>query len=136
VFDDFANIIRQHYPSSSFIIEGDNYPAPAYRQMISQGIGLMKIALIAAIAFGQNPFDIIGMQTPSVYQWAQQNKISSCLLLFFVCNAIEGQLLSTGAFEVYVDGVEIWSKLKSGQLLPADRLIKLIDEQRQNVHRV
>ncbi len=74
MFDEYAHIIRQRYPSS-FIIEGDTYPPPAYRQMIAQVVGLIKIALIAAIAFGQNPFEIIGMQTPAVYIWAQQNKV-------------------------------------------------------------
>jgi len=129
VFDEYAHIIRQRYPS--FIIEGDNYPPPAYRQLIAQGVGLIKIALVAAIAFGQNPFDIIGMQTPAIYIWAQQNKISSCLVFFFVCNAIEGQLVSTGAFEIYINGVEIWSKLATGHVLPVDELMHLIEQQQR-----
>jgi len=129
VFDEYAHVIRQRYPS--FVIEGDNYPPPAYRQMIAQAVGLMKIAFIAAIAFGQNPFAIIGMQTPAAYTWASQNKISSCLLLFFVCNAIEGALISTGAFEIDIDGVEIWSKLATGNVLPVDELMRRIEQHQQ-----
>jgi hypothetical protein len=28
-------------------------------------------------------------------------------MIFFVCNAVEGQLLSTGAFEISLDGKEM-----------------------------
>ncbi len=81
----------------------------------------MKIALIVAIIAGQNPFQMMGMQTPSAFEWAMNNKVavkeivlnvcckkrfqlSSCMLLFFIGNAIEGQLISTGAFEVSFNG--------------------------------
>ena len=32
------------------------------------------------------------------------NKIYGCLMIFFVANAIEGQLISTGAFEIQFNG--------------------------------
>lgn len=60
--------------------------------------------LIILIVVGTNFFQYLGLQTPSVWEWTQQNKFYSCLMIFFLCNAIEGQLLSTGAFEISLNG--------------------------------
>jgi len=53
---------------------------------------------------GTNIFEHLGVQTPSVWEWTQQNKFYACLMTFFLCNAIEGQLISTGAFEITLNG--------------------------------
>ena len=31
----------------------------------------------------------------------------ACIMLFFICNTIEGQLISTGAFEISFNGMYI-----------------------------
>ena len=53
--------------------------------------------------------------------------IYSCFMLFFVCNAIETQLTSTGAFEISLNDVTIWSKLKSGRIPQVNELMQIID---------
>uniref|UniRef100_A0A914WG80 Selenoprotein T n=1 Tax=Plectus sambesii TaxID=2011161 RepID=A0A914WG80_9BILA len=78
---------------------------------------------------GQNPFQMVGMQTPSAFQWALNNKISSCMLLFFLGNAIGGQLISTGAFEVSFNDQVIWSKLESGRVPQPQEIFHMIDDQ-------
>jgi thioredoxin reductase-like selenoprotein T len=39
---------------------------------------------------------------------ALENKMYACMMLFFVCNAVESQLVSTGAFEISVDNMPVW----------------------------
>ena len=34
------------------------------------------------------------------YSWLIENKMYACLMIFFLANAVETQLISTGAFEV------------------------------------
>jgi hypothetical protein len=36
-----------------------------------------------------------------------ENKLYSCMMLFFLCNIVEGQLVSTGAFEIYFNGESV-----------------------------
>ena len=60
--------------------------------------------LILAIIAGTNVFDYLGLETPSVWTWTQQNKFYACLMIFFLCNAAESQLISTGAFEILFNG--------------------------------
>ena len=60
--------------------------------------------LILAIIAGTNVFGYLGLETPSVWTWTQQNKFYACLMIFFLCNAAESQLISTGAFEILFNG--------------------------------
>jgi len=96
---------------------------------MSQVLGVVKIALIVAIIAGQNPFQMLGMQTPSAFQWALNNKLSSCMMLFFISNAVEGQLISTGAFEVSFNDQRIWSKLESGRVPQPEEIFHMIEDQ-------
>uniref|UniRef100_A0A915J6U8 Selenoprotein T n=1 Tax=Romanomermis culicivorax TaxID=13658 RepID=A0A915J6U8_ROMCU len=97
-FDEFSKIVVDRYPSIR--IEGQNY-APSYaRALIAQLLTYSKIALIALYA---------------------------CTMIFFVGNAVETYLISTGAFEIAYNGVPIWSKLDVGRIPSPQELIQIIE---------
>jgi len=50
-------------------------------------------------------------------------------MLFFLSNAIEGQLISTGAFEISFNDVPVWSKLEVGRIPSPQELFQIIDGQ-------
>jgi len=127
VFDEFANIIRQRYPS--LLVEGDNYPPPLVRAYLAQGLSILKLVVIVVVFSGQNPFPALNMNTPAVLVWAHQNKLYACMMTFFLSNMIEGQLISTGAFEVSFNDVPVWSKLENGRVPSAPELFQIIDTQ-------
>lgn len=108
-------------------IEGDNYPPSAMRQLLAQGLSILKLAIIAMVVLGQNPFPHLNMETPSVFTWATENKVYACLMIFFISNAIEGQLISTGAFEVSFNDVPVWSKLETGRIPSASEMFQIIE---------
>ncbi|KAK2719517.1 hypothetical protein QYM36_005111 [Artemia franciscana] len=85
--------------------------------------------LIMAILASLNPFEFLGVQTPSFYQWACDNKFYSCLMTFFVSNAVESQLVSTGAFEIFLNDVPLWSKLQTGRIPQPPELFQIIESQ-------
>jgi hypothetical protein len=67
--------------------------------------GIFKILLIACVVSGANIFAMFGFPDPP--QWFNsltQHKLYSCMMIFFLSNAIEGQLISTGAFEIWFNG--------------------------------
>jgi selT/selW/selH-like putative selenoprotein len=70
-------------------------------------------------------FEVMG-PTPQAYTWALENKIFACLMVFFLANMVETQLISTGAFEVSVGGDLVWSKLEKGRVPQPRELIPLI----------
>lgn len=70
--------------------------------------GAVKMLLIICILGSVNIFNFLGLQEPSWWTWCTRNKLYSCIMVFFVCNAVEGQLLSTGAFEISMNGKEMY----------------------------
>lgn len=125
MYEQFAYAIQQKYPDLH--IEGDNYPPSASKALLAQVLGIIKIILIILIVLGQNPFSWLQMETPSLFNWALQNKIYACMMLFFVGNAIESQLISTGAFEVVFNDVPVWSKLETGRIPSPQEMFQIID---------
>lgn len=79
------------------------------------------------VVVGQNPFPHLNMETPSIFTWAIENKLYACLMIFFISNAIEGQLISTGAFEVAFNDVPVWSKLETGRIPSAQEMFQIIE---------
>lgn len=65
---------------------------------------------------------------PDILAKMKENKIYSCLMIFFICNAIEGSLISTGAFEIYADDKLIASKLATGQVENPKSVVQRLDE--------
>jgi len=124
-FDEYSDILEDRYPD--VFIEGGEYPAPEVNVLISKIIVLVKFVLIGCILTGMNPFSLVGAPTPNLYSWASDNWIYACLMLYFVGHAVEGQLVSTGAFEIYIDDQLIWSKLEKGSIPDLQELIDLID---------
>ena len=94
----------------------------------AQVLGLGKVLLIMFVLGSLNPFQFLGQPTPGEcsheteisafenaselqcmsvlviiagwYSWLIENKMYACLMIFFLANAVETQLISTGAFEV------------------------------------
>lgn len=74
VFEQYATALHEKFPQLA--IEGDNYPPPMLRQYLAQGLSILKLALIVMVIIGQDPFPHLNMETPSIFQWAVQNKVS------------------------------------------------------------
>lgn len=119
-------MLSQKYPGLA--IEGDNFPPPTWKSQLAQFIGFGKILLIMLIVATINPFPFFGDgSTPNWFSWLLENKLYGCLMIFFVCNAVETQLISTGAFEVSLDNMPMWSKLESGRIPQPPELFQILE---------
>ena len=67
------------------------------------------------------------METPPVVAWAMENKFYAAMMIFFLSNAVETQLVSTGAFEITVDKMPVWSKIESGRIPQPPELFQIVD---------
>ncbi|OXU30289.1 hypothetical protein TSAR_016706 [Trichomalopsis sarcophagae] len=125
VFEDYVNILRQKYPELQ--IDGENYNPPGANMMLAKGLGIAKILVIVLIFSKINIFQWIGQPQPFWWQWCMDNRLYSCVMLFFACNAAEGYLISSGAFEIHFNDVPIWSKLETGRIPQPPELFQIID---------
>jgi selT/selW/selH-like putative selenoprotein len=103
-----ANHIRRFAPN--VVIEHGNYPPGPFKEFVGNILSLgFYAALALAVGLG-NAF-----LPAQVTQYIQGNR-GMVIAAGFFCNMIAGSLLQTGAFEVYVDGRLVFSKLQSGGL--------------------
>ena len=107
-------------------IMGENYSPAHFRSLLARILSIIKITLLICLLFGRNPFPCLNIPTPKVYLWALRNKMYACLMIFFLSNSIESYLMSTGAFEISIDDVLLWSKLETGRLPSNEEFIQML----------
>ncbi|XP_077291022.1 selenoprotein T [Arctopsyche grandis] len=125
VFEDYAGIIQQKYPEIS--VYGSNYEPPGVKMYLSRFIGVAKMLLILCILSNTQIFGIFNRAPPPWWTWCMENKLYACMMLFFLSNTIEGQLVSSGAFEISLNDIPVWSKLETGRIPHPPELFLIID---------
>lgn len=112
-------------------IEGSNYPPTALNRYLVNLVFYLKLLALVLIISGTSPFRLLNAEPSEswarAWSWTQQNKIFSCLMAFFVCNVLETHFLSTGAFEISLNDVPVWSKLQSGYVVNLQELFHILD---------
>ncbi|CAF0946231.1 unnamed protein product [Rotaria sordida] len=124
VFEQFSELVRTRYPN--IVIIGENYPSSSLKTLFARILSIIKIILLICLLLDQNPFSFLHISTPKFYLWALQNKIYSCLMIFFLLNSFESYLMTTGAFEISIDDVPLWSKIETGRLPSNNEFIQTL----------
>jgi selT/selW/selH-like putative selenoprotein len=107
-------------------VVGESHPSHPLKAFVARVLSIIKMALLVCLLLGQNPFALLNIPTPRVYAWALQNKLYACLMIFFLSNSIESYLISTGAFEITVDDVPLWSKMETGRLPSSNEFVQML----------
>lgn len=95
---------------------GANHPLTPPRHVASVAATTVQYSFIAFIAAGDRyVFPVLRVPVPPWYRSMTENRIAAIMMTFFAGNMVTNSLSQTGAFEVYYDGVLVWSKLQSGQ---------------------
>ena len=143
MYQQLAGILQQQlgHEYSDLVISGENYNPGGGRIQLAQFLGAAKMLVIACLMFSFNPWTYFGQETlgrcPSIVTWGLDNKIYACLMVFFLSNMVETQLISSGAFEVSVNGDLIWSKLEMGAAPQPQTLVNLVrDKLKQHGNRI
>ena len=124
LFKQFSELVRTNYPFMSVI--GENYSPGQFRASFAKALSIIKMAIIICLLLGQDPFAFFNLQTPIIYSMALQNKMYACLMIFLFSNSIESYLISTGAFEISVNDVPLWSKLETGRIPSANEFVQML----------
>ncbi|KYN04212.1 PREDICTED: selT-like protein [Cyphomyrmex costatus] len=120
-FEQYVNILKQKYPELH--VEGENFDPPGYNMLIAKILGMLKILIIVLI-ISKTDF---GLPITSIWHWCINNRIYACMLVFLIGNALEGHLISSGAFEIHFNDVPVWSKLETGRIPQPLELFQIID---------
>ena len=85
-------------------IEGEEYPVELWKQYIAKAIGVLQMGIFAIIFLGNTVTDMLGITDNVIVTKLTENKMMACFGTFMLCNNAIGMCLSSGAFEMYVDG--------------------------------
>lgn len=90
-FEEYANIITERYPQIS--IEGANYDPPGLNFLLSKLILAAKMIFILIIVSQYDIWGQLGQAVPRWFTWCVENKIYACMMVFFVGNMLEAQVI-------------------------------------------
>eukprot|EP00162_Nutomonas_longa_P016823 comp22820_c0_seq1/m.57954 comp22820_c0_seq1/g.57954 ORF comp22820_c0_seq1/g.57954 comp22820_c0_seq1/m.57954 type:complete len:135 (-) comp22820_c0_seq1:246-650(-) len=111
-FEQLRDALKRVYPDLRVV--GDNYPIGANRERIISILFFVQISLFLCLFFSKFLFGTFGQQIPD---WIDSmNSLPTYLGIFVIGNMISGQLMATGAFEIYYGDSVVWSKLETGSM--------------------
>ena len=121
--------LQHQFPELRGRISGDNYPPPPIVELLQRLVSYLQLIGMAwMILGGETLMRFIGYNgtrrpLPQFYWTIKTYSMQIAIALFLVIPQFLNKYSINGAFEVYLDGKEIFSKLKSGSMPTAEDLI-------------
>ncbi len=110
------------------IVNGEEYPLSQTRKFLSYSVMAIQF-LIFTLLILCNFKNIINSLLPNnLIDWIGENKLRTFFLTFVLGNFIQNQIYNTGAFEIFYNGQQIWSKLNTGNVPDINNLLKLLSQ--------
>lgn len=117
------NYIKSTYPEfNDNNISGSTYPPSQKAQMTASLTNMVWLVGISLLFAGSFIFKTIGMEEPKIYVAMKENPVATFVCLF-VINSVGASQLSTGAFEIKLNDIVIFSKLEQGRLPNLDDIV-------------
>jgi hypothetical protein len=112
---------------------GGEYPAGPAKQLIAQILGFAQLGLLLFIFMGDTILRTLGIEPPEFLKKIQENKWAWVIGTWFIGGQLQAGLLSSGAFEIYVNDVLEYSKIDSGRMPDMQIIDTLLQKYNINV---
>ena len=115
------------------IVKGEEYPLNFIRKILSYVVTITQISVFTTMILGESikPF-LINIIPNYLIDWIIENKLLSLIISFFAGNILQSNISNTGAFEIFYNGNQIWSKLQTGNVPNINQLIMLLNQNGAN----
>eukprot|EP01083_Nonionella_stella_P082918 229060_1 len=124
--------LENEFPELRGNIDGGNPPPPEYVQYLQQILSLLHLGAVAMIFMGDNSWNMIPMMSsgrpPKWYQTCKQYPLQTFMGLFFVLPTLIQSQVTTGAFEISLDGDVLFSKIALGRFPSGPELVNLFQK--------
>lgn len=123
-FEELRAFLHVQYPAlaEARSVRGELYPPPPRAQALATFGSYAQMGGIAAVTLGGFIFDKLGAPEPFFVPAMRRNPVPTIIGLT-VLNSVCSSGLATGAFEVYVDGEVVFSRLEGDGSFPTGRLL-------------
>ena len=115
------------------IVKGEEYPLHFIRKILSYLVTITQISVFTTMILEESikPF-LINIIPNYLIDWIIENKLLSLIISFFAGNILQSNISNTGAFEIFYNGNQIWSKLQTGNVPNINQLIMLLNQNGAN----
>jgi selT/selW/selH-like putative selenoprotein len=118
------------------IVNGEEYPLSQTRKFLSYSVMAIQF-LIFTLLILCNFKNIINSLLPNnLIDWIGENKLRTFFITFFMGNLLQSNISNTGAFEIFYNGNQIWSKLNMGDVPNINQLIQILIQNGANFIKV
>jgi len=121
---EYSQYCQKQYPGIK--VTADVMQAPPEKRMAASMVGYAQMAGFAVAFIGQAIFAALSMPQPEWAVYLQDNR-GLAIMGFFMGNIVVGNLVQTGAFEVYLGPELLHSKIATGVLPDINWLVKELD---------
>ncbi|CAM9817563.1 unnamed protein product [Hapterophycus canaliculatus] len=129
-FEELRMFLHSHFPAlaEARSVQGELYPPTAAAQALANLGSYAQMGGIAIALGGELIFDRLGVPQPFFVPVMRRNRMPTIVGLIVV-NSVCSSFLATGAFEVFIDGELVFSRLESGKF-PTGAIMKRELEER------
>lgn len=123
-FEELQSFLHLNFPvlKEADSIRGELYPPPAYAQTLASVGSIVQLGGMAITLGGSFIFETLGLPEPFFVPVMRRNTIPTILGLF-IFSSVCGQFLETGAFEVWIDGDLVFSRLEDKGKFPSGAVL-------------
>lgn len=123
-FEELRTFLHEQYPALAEAkgVQGELYPPPPQAQALATFGSYAQLGGIAAVTLGGLIFDKLGAPQPAFVSAMRRNPIPTIIGLTFL-NSFCSSGLATGAFEVFVDGERVFSRLEGDGNFPTGKFL-------------
>jgi selT/selW/selH-like putative selenoprotein len=105
-----------NFPELVGKVTGDNLPPPPIVELLFKLLSFLQLAGVLVVILGRNTFSLMGLPAvPTWYDSIEKNGVQLAIFIYLLMPQVLSKYMVTGAFEVVLDGVTVFSKLQTGR---------------------
>jgi len=108
--------LESHFPELRGKVTGNNFPPPPVVELLMKLLSGIQLLGILFSLFGPSLFTVFGFSVPSWYSTLSKNGVQVAIFVYLLLPQILSKYIITGAFEIVLDGVSVYSKIETGKL--------------------
>ena len=118
------------------IVNGEEYPLSQTRKFLSYSVMAIQFLIFTLLILCNFKNIINSTITNNLIDWIGENKLRTFFITFFMGNLLQSNISNTGAFEIFYNGNQIWSKLNMGDVPNINQLIQMLIQNGANFIKV
>ncbi|KAL8260633.1 hypothetical protein R6Q59_028586 [Mikania micrantha] len=121
------NMLESDFPGLNVVLA--NYPPPLPKRLLAKVVPVVQFGVIGVVMVGEHIFPRLGFATPPAWYYSMRaNRFGTISSTWLMGNFLQGFLQSSGAFEVSVNGEQVYSKLREKRFPGEIELRELISK--------